>query len=112
MVERVLVEHLGKKTWLDVSKVIAMCEEDHSIFFECVVWYLSDADWAAVFKVWNPSAKKKPRTRKKKKEEEAEFKLNPQCEDCSHRNIMFCRNCTVYDTCGNNYINYLELIKE
>lgn len=108
MLDKVLVEHLGKKTWLDVNKIIAMCEENHSIFFECVVWYLSTADWAAVFKVWNPSAKKKPRTRKKK---EKEPEMNPKCQICSHQNIMFCRNCTVYDTCKDNYIDYLKLIK-
>ena len=50
--EKVLVKHFGKETWLNPSKIIAMCEEDHSIFFEDVIWDLSEEDWKKVFELW------------------------------------------------------------
>lgn len=48
----VKVKHKGKDTWLDVSKIIAMCEETHSVFFECVIWQLSEKDFNNTFNNW------------------------------------------------------------
>lgn len=52
MAEKVLVKHFKKDTWLDPSKVIAMCEETHCIYFEYVTWNLSEEDWKKVYQIW------------------------------------------------------------
>lgn len=48
----VKVKYEGEKHYLNVSRVIAMCEKSHSIYFEYVIWYLKKEDWDKVFEVF------------------------------------------------------------
>lgn len=49
----VVVNYLDHPTYLNTDKIVAMCKEDHTIFFEMYRWILSSEEWDKVFNVWS-----------------------------------------------------------